>query len=89
MNGKRVDIQIIGDILRLREAGKTEIALAANLGHRQLERYLGLLMHRGFLEEDTGRRVPVYRVTPKGQELLKRIDRVTQPLGFAELDAEQ
>lgn len=86
MASKRVDIQIIGDILRLQEGGKTKIAFCANLGYLQLENYLGLLVDKGFIEKNNHRRTPIFHVTPQGQELLGSIERVTQALGFEELD---
>jgi predicted transcriptional regulator len=85
---KRVDIQIMGDILRLQEGGKTEIAFCANLGYLQLESYLSLLVDKGFIEEDNHLRTAIFHVTPQGQELLRSIERVTEALGFEELDGD-
>lgn len=82
MGGRRIEIQILADILRLSEGGKTEIALFANLGHRQLEKYLSLLVDYGFMEKSDGLRPPVYQVTHKGRLLLDSIDRVSATLGL-------
>jgi len=82
VGGRRIEIQILADILRLSEGGKTEIALFANLGHRQLEKYLTLLVDYGFMEKSDGLRPPVYQVTRKGRHLLDSIDRVSATLGL-------
>ncbi len=79
---RRLEIQIIGDILRLGRAGKTDIALFANLGHQQLEKYLGYLTEAGFVEREDHSRPPVYQVTSKGRDLLESIERVCADLGF-------
>jgi len=78
--GRRVPIQIIGDILSLDKAGKTEIGLFAGVGYQQLESYLSFLLVKGFLERYNHGRVTIYRVTARGQELLQSIDNVTQAL---------
>lgn len=75
MNRRRWEIQIIGDILRLGTARKTEIMYSANMSYSQLARYLDFLLDRGFLQKWEGKGAkPYYRLTPKGQELLSRID---------------
>ena len=79
---RRLEFQILGDILRLGRAGKTEIALFANLGHLQLEKYLGFLVGAGFMEKEDHERPPAYRVTPRGVELLETIERVSADLGL-------
>ncbi len=79
MRTRRASIQIIADILRLGEAGKTDIGLYANLGYPQLDRYLEFLVKGGFLERRE-RPVPRYQVTPQGRELLESICRVTEAL---------
>jgi predicted transcriptional regulator len=59
---------------------KTYILYRANLGHRQLHKYLTFLEERDLIREvvnpDTGRRV--YEVTEKGADFLKEFKRVTQ-----------
>lgn len=44
MNRRRWEIQIIGDILRLGTARKTEIMYSANMSYSQLARYLDFLL---------------------------------------------
>ena len=82
MNQRRSRLEVIGDILRLKEAGKTEIMYKANMSHRQLERYLAFLTQEGFLER---RVVPnpgiKYVVTSKGQRLLDSLDAILDMLG--------
>lgn len=72
----------MADILRLGEAGKTEIGLSADLGYQQLGTYLAYLVDKGFLEQQNRRRRAIYQVTPQGRELLQSIDQVTQSLGI-------
>ena len=91
MNNRRSNFQIIGDILRLSEAGKTEIMYSVNMSHYQLGRYLDFLIERGFLKGP--RKKPgvsnsnsggTYRVTVSGRKLLKQIDRLAELLGWEE-----
>ncbi|MFC1935576.1 winged helix-turn-helix domain-containing protein [Chloroflexota bacterium] len=75
-------MEVIADILRLGEAGKTEIMYSANMSYRQLQKYLTFLVQQGFLER---RVVPnpgvKYRTTRKGHRLLKSIDTMLDVLG--------
>jgi len=82
VGNRRVRIQIIADILRLGEAGKTEIGLSADLGYHQLGIYLAYLVDKGFLEQQNRGRRPIYQVTPQGGKLLQSIEQVTQSLGI-------
>ena len=82
MGNRRTDIQIIGDILRVQKACKTDIALEANIGHPQLDTYLNFLIDRGFITRECDSRAALYYVTPLGNELLKSIDNVTRLLGL-------
>ena len=74
-NHKRSNIELMADILRLGEAGKTEIMFSANMSYLQLQKYLRYLTEGGFLK-----RVVVpnpgtkYCVTGKGKRLLRSID---------------
>ena len=74
-NHKRSNIELMADILRLGEAGKTEIMFSANMSYLQLQKYLRYLTEGGFLK-----RVVVpnpgtkYCVTRKGKRLLRSID---------------
>ena len=86
MSGRRSDIQIIGEILRLGETRKTKIMYRVNMSYAQLQRYLKLLLTRGLLETvgDEGA-TPRYRTTEKGRELLKSIDRAMEILKSKEI----
>ena len=82
MNGRRSDIEIIGEILRLGRAGKTEIMYNAELSYAQLQKYLGFLTEHGLLERvNHNQRKTEYQPTSKGRELLGYIDRALAMLG--------
>jgi predicted transcriptional regulator len=81
-NGRRSKLEIISDILLLGEASKTQIMYSSNMSYRQLERYLQLLVGRGFLQPVVKPNPGVkYRVTEKGQALLQSIEAVLKLLG--------
>ena len=81
MNNRRSNIEVIADILRLGEAGKTEIMYSANMSYRQLQKYLGFLTQHGFIElVKVGNPVITYKVTRKGLRLLKNIDSILEML---------
>ena len=84
MNNRRANIQIIADILRMEEAGKTEIMYSANMSYNQLGKYLNFLLEGGFLRKANGRRIVVYRTTSKGKRLLQEIDRLVRLLEWEE-----
>ena len=48
---RRSNIQIIADMLRLGEAGKTEIMYSANMSYFQLQKYLKFLLELKLIEE--------------------------------------
>ena len=50
MNNRRSNIEVISDILRLGEAGKTEIMYSANMSYFQLRKYLDFLTLGGFID---------------------------------------
>lgn len=82
MNGRRSNIEVIADILRLGKAGKTRIMYQVGMSYAQLERYLGFLMERGFLIKETGRNPStIYYPSQMGLELLQRIERTNELLG--------
>ena len=82
LSRRRSNVEVVADILRLGEAGKTEVLYSANLSHRQLEKYLAFLVREGFLEKFIVPNPGVkYRVTPRGEQLLKNIDAVISSLG--------
>jgi len=87
-NGRRSNIEVMRDILRLGEAGKTEIMYSANMSYRQLERYLGFLTEREFIEIiKVGNPVTTYKVNNNGLRLLETIDNLLDMLGLSDEDA--
>ena len=82
MTNRRSNIEVIADILKLGQAGKTEIMYSANMSYRQLQRYLGFLTQRGFIDiTHVGNPVTTYKVSRKGLRLLKNIDNLLEMLG--------
>jgi predicted transcriptional regulator len=85
LNGRRSNIQIIADMLRVGEkgAGKTEIMYSANMSYTQIQKYLGFLINHGFVDRvSVGNPHVYYQVTPKGAKLLESIGIITELLGF-------
>ena len=85
MNNRRSNIEIIADMLRVGEngAGKTEIMYSANMSYNQIQKYLGFLMERSFIDKvKIGNPAVTYQVTELGLKLLKSIDSVTAMLGW-------
>ena len=83
MRNRRSNIEVMADILRLGEAGKTEIMYSANMSYRQLQRYLQFLTDRGFIEIiKVGNPVTTYKVNKKGLRLLKNIENLLATLGM-------
>lgn len=88
MRGRRSNIEVMADILRLGEAGKTEIMYSANMSYRQLQRYLRFLTERGFIEiTKVGNPVTTYRVNDKGVRLLDTIENLLHMLGEGDEDS--
>ena len=78
---KRSHIEVMADILRLGEAGKTEIMFEANLSYVQLKKYLRYLTDEGFLKRIVVPNPGVkFRTTKKGEKLLENIDVVLDML---------
>ena len=76
---------MIADILRLGEAGKTEIMYSANMSFFQLQKYLKFLLELRLIDKVTvGNPTVTYRVTRKGLKLLKSIDAVLVTLELRE-----
>lgn len=75
LGGKRSDVAITLDILRLVRKGekKTRIMYGANLSYEMLTRYLDFLLDRGFVVLDEAKG---YRVTDKGALLIADLERV-------------
>ena len=81
--GRRSSIEVIADMLRLGEAGKTEIMYSANMSYFQLKKYLAFLVDKGLISEVTlGNPSVTYRVTPEGLKLLRNIDNILDTLGL-------
>ena len=88
MNHRRSNIEVIADMLRLGQAGKTEIMYSANMSYCQLQKYLDFLMERGFIDRVNSHSSTVtYKTTRKGLSLLKRIDDVLAMLSQGDLIA--
>jgi predicted transcriptional regulator len=76
LGGKRSDVAITLDILRLVRKGekKTRIMYGANLSYEMLTRYLDFLLERTFIVADEER--GGYRVTERGALLMADLERV-------------
>jgi len=82
---RRSNIEVIADILRLGEAGKTEIMYSANMSYFQLQKYLSFLLQLGLIDKVTvGNPIVTYRVTKKGFRLLKNIESILELLELTE-----
>ena len=78
---RRSSIEVIADMLRLGEAGKTEIMYSANMSYFQLRKYLNFLLQLKLIDKvAVGNPVVTYRVTRKGLRLLKSIDGILEIL---------
>ncbi len=87
VNGRRSNIEIMADMLRVGEngAGKTEIMYSVNMSYSQIQKYLGFLISRGFIDKVTiGNPAVHYRVTELGHQLMRSIDSVTELLGWGD-----
>ena len=74
-------MEVIADILRLGEAGKTEIMYSANMSFAQLQKYLKFMLELKLIDKVTvGNPVVTYRVTKKGLRLLRSIDNILEIL---------
>lgn len=83
LDRRRSSIEIIADMLRLGEAGKTEMMYSVNMSYFQLQKYLNFLLDRELIDKvKLGNPSVTYRVTKKGMRLLRSIDAV---LGTLEL----
>jgi predicted transcriptional regulator len=84
---RRSSIEVIADMLRLGEAGKTEIMYSANMSYHQLQKYLTFMLQLGLITKVTvGNPVVTYRVTRKGLRLLRSIEGILEIL---ELNGEE
>ena len=84
---RRSSIEVIADMLRLGEAGKTEIMYSANMSYYQLQKYLKFLLQLQLIDKVTvGNPVVTYRITRKGLRLLRSIDSILEILESREED---
>ena len=87
LDRRRSSIEVIADMLRLGEAGKTEIMYSANMSYFQLQKYLNFLLELQLIDKVTlGNPSVTYRVTRKGLRLLRSIDNILETLEFKESD---
>jgi len=87
MERRRSSIEVIADMLRLGEAGKTEIMYSANMSYFQLQKYLKFLLELKLIDRVmVGNPVVTYRITRKGIKLLRNIDSILEILEFKEKD---
>lgn len=85
LDRRRSSIEIIADMLRLGEAGKTEIMYSVNMSYFQLQKYLNFLMERGLIDKvRLGNPSVTYRVTKKGLRILRSIDAILDILELRE-----
>jgi predicted transcriptional regulator len=81
LSNRRSSIEVIADMLRLGEAGKTEIMYSANMSYAQLQKYLKFLLELKLIDKVTvGNPVITYRITRKGLRLLRSIDHILETL---------
>ncbi len=84
---RRSSIEVIADMLRLGEAGKTEIMYSANMSYFQLQKYLKFMLQLGLIDKImVGNPIVTYRVTRKGLRLLRNIDSILEMLELREED---
>jgi predicted transcriptional regulator len=87
LDRRRSSIEIIADMLRLGEAGKTEIMYSVNMSYFQLQKYLDFLLERKLIDAvKLGNPSVSYRVTRKGLRLLRSIDAILGTLELRESD---
>ncbi len=81
LTSRRSSIEVIAHMLRLGEAGKTEIMYSANMSYKQLQKYLKFLLELNLIDKVTvGNPVITYRITEKGLRLLRSIDHILETL---------
>jgi predicted transcriptional regulator len=87
LDRRRSSLEIIADMLRLGEAGKTEIMYSVNMSYFQLQKYLGFLLERGLIDKVAlGNPSVTYRVTKKGLDVLRSIDSLLESLNLRDSD---
>lgn len=87
LDRRRTSLEIMADMLRLGEAGKTEIMYSANMSYFQLQKYLNFLLERKLIDKVMlGNPSVTYRVTKKGLKILRSIDAILESLELKEPD---
>ena len=87
MERRRSSVEVIADILRLGQAGKTEIMYSANMSYFQLQKYLNYLLKLELIDKVVVCNPAItYRVTEKGLDLLKSIEGVLEVLQLKEAE---
>lgn len=83
MNGRRSDIEIIAEILRLAEdgAGQTRIMYGSNLNYGRLRDYLAFLESRGLIARARDHQKVHYTTTDKGKRILDQVEPAVSALG--------
>ena len=88
-DGRRTSVHIIGEILRLLrlgEAGKTEVMYSVRLTHAQTQRYLARLVELGLVRVPSDERgMQAYRITRKELDILAKIEEVQEMLKVDDL----
>ncbi len=85
LDRRRSSMEIIADMLRLGEAGKTEMMYSVNMSYFQLQKYLNFLLERRLIDKVAlGNPSVTYRVTRKGLRILRSIDSILEALDLRE-----
>ena len=85
LDRRRSSMEIIADMLRLGEAGKTEMMYSVNMSYFQLQKYLNFLLERRLIDKVAlGNPSVTYRVTRKGLRILRSIDAILETLDLRE-----
>ncbi|MDG6976134.1 MAG: hypothetical protein JRN27_08600, partial [Nitrososphaerota archaeon] len=88
-HGRRSKLDIVGDILRVVSDGAekpTNVMFRANLTWPLTVAYIELLLRHRMLSTEEGGGRAVYRVTPKGSELLRSFIEMEEGTAELELD---
>lgn len=77
---RRSNIEIIGEILSLKRAGKTKIMYRVNMSSEQTATYLTFLENNGLIEKYESNGRLTYETTERGMNLLERIEGLLKDL---------
>lgn len=82
MPRRRWFFQIIRDMLAVGSGTKTDFMYAGQVNSRQLNRYMDFLLSHNFLKQTASGNKPVtYRVTPRGDRALGKLQEIIRLLG--------